>query len=308
VLSVSRRRISQLIQGWKRSLQEPAQYSGLDSSAADLPNPQESAFADRPGAYRLVITTPTSEIDPGEDIVLEIYITGYGTIRGPKVLFYPPPGSAMHMSSEGWAGLPMAMFRGLTGSGEVINLGGDEADPARWRDVFADDIDHDTTSSPRLDVSLIQSEAPIRNPPIKFVLGTKKKPSISSTKEGFIGKLDVLWSRVRLRTEVIWAGLRRKPQPLPVRRISPGTHSFQVFLTYFNGSEWKTDVQIVSVSVRNVFERNHYIAWTAGIVGVGLAVISLVVNIGANWDVVLYILGTIWHWFTVLFRLLTPPY
>jgi hypothetical protein len=41
------------------------------------PDAQNNEFAGNQGEYRLAIRTPTAEINPGEDIVLEIYVTGY---------------------------------------------------------------------------------------------------------------------------------------------------------------------------------------------------------------------------------------
>lgn len=67
----------------------------------DWPTPQNTAYADAPGEYTLVIRTSKPEIDPGDDVALEIHITGYGIIRGPKVTFYPPPGSVTHPSQGG---------------------------------------------------------------------------------------------------------------------------------------------------------------------------------------------------------------
>lgn len=244
---------------------------------ADPPNPQRTVFADKPGAYRLVITTPTPEIDPGEDIILEIYITGYGLIRGAKVLFYPPPESAMGLASEG----PVKGYTELQGTdvvtkGVIINLGTN-----RSRDVFAD-----RDSSLDSDVRIIRTEEMLGPPPINFRVGTKEQRRYSSTREGFIGKLDIYRSHIRLRSKAVRAWLLRKPQLSPLRRVPPGTHSFQVFLTYFNGKEWDTDVQLLNVSVRNWFQQHQFITWTVGILSVVLAFIALVVNIAANWNVI----------------------
>ena len=56
----------------------------------DPPLPQNTRFAKQPGEYRLAIRVSQAEIDPGGEVNLEIFITGYGEIRGAKLVFYPP--------------------------------------------------------------------------------------------------------------------------------------------------------------------------------------------------------------------------
>src|SRR5215204_4175667 len=53
--------------------------------------PQKSKYADKPGEYSLVLRVVKPEVNPGDIIHLQVYITGYGEIHGPKFMFSPPP-------------------------------------------------------------------------------------------------------------------------------------------------------------------------------------------------------------------------
>ena len=66
-------------------------------------NPQNTQFADKPGEYRLAVRSTEAEVAPGSKIDLEIYITGYGQIRGPKIVFYPPKYFISSVAQGGWA-------------------------------------------------------------------------------------------------------------------------------------------------------------------------------------------------------------
>jgi hypothetical protein len=61
----------------------------LDKSPTEAP--RMAPNPDRPGEYRIAIRIVDGEIDPGDKLRLEIYILGYGKIRGSKVSFRPPP-------------------------------------------------------------------------------------------------------------------------------------------------------------------------------------------------------------------------
>jgi hypothetical protein len=53
--------------------------------------PQTALGAEDAGAYEVAPHTTKREIRPGETFELLVHITGYGTIGGAKLVFYPPP-------------------------------------------------------------------------------------------------------------------------------------------------------------------------------------------------------------------------
>lgn len=76
-------------------------------------------------------------------------------------------------------------------------------------------------------------------------------------------------------------GIKKPPLELPLRTrpdIPTGTHGLQFFFTYFNGSEWRTNSQSVSIMVPNWFKRHESWTWGAAIIGVLLALASLLLN------------------------------
>lgn len=262
---------------------------------ADYPNPQKTAFADSPGEYRLVCRTPKPEVNPGEDVTLEVFITGYGRIRGPKVVFYPPKDLVEHTGQGGWVvgrpglGKLMMTTRGFKHDLLVVTLGVDEE--CRWLDHDAF-VDQNPTSS---DVSSIAAEhVQEGNAPITVTFGTKARRRYAPTKSGFLGKLQVLGWRVSGKRRAFWRRVRGRQRPHE-RPLSTGSHNFQVFFTYFNGNVWKTDTQLVSVTVRNLFQRHPYVTWGIGIFG---AVIALGSFIRINSDILSIIVGALRHWLT----------
>jgi hypothetical protein len=66
-----------------------ARYTG---GMANVPpdRPQKGKDAEEFGAYNLSIRALNAEVNPGDEIKLEVFITGYGTIRGAKFVFIPP--------------------------------------------------------------------------------------------------------------------------------------------------------------------------------------------------------------------------
>jgi hypothetical protein len=61
-----------------------------ESSIGPMPKPQNGPNSDSPGAYDLVFRRPRTEVAPGEEAEIEIYITGYGSISNVKFFFMPP--------------------------------------------------------------------------------------------------------------------------------------------------------------------------------------------------------------------------
>lgn len=189
---------------------------------------QNSEFADKPGEYRLVVRPSKPEIAPGEDIDLEIYITGYGKIDSPKLSFYPSYSFVLGLvSPELASSVPPTMMTGESGRFWFASFRGGDA---FFRDTSTQD-------GMNMIVSEVGSEG--------FGIGGEGRPPIL----------------LPLQTH---------------RTIRAGVHNLQFFFTYFNGCEWKTDSQLVSVSVPNFFQRHPYVTWAIGIVGVLLALGSFV--------------------------------
>ncbi len=190
-------------------------------------NSRNAEFAENPGEYRLAVRPSETEIAPGKDVNLEIYITGYGKIHSAKVIFYPPQSFVLGL-------IPTQ-----------ANIGRIHVETgARARYWFAffegDDAFADVRHQP---LNIIASEIGRGyNPPLRLPLRTR-------------------------------------------RTIPTGIHSLQFFLTYFNGSEWKTDSQSVSIAVPNWFRRHEGFTWVAGVSAVVITLLSLALDIADKWDI-----------------------
>lgn len=59
----------------------------------DLPptGPRVGKFADHPGKYRLMHRLNSEQVDPGEVVEIEIYVSGYGQIETSKLVFLVSP-------------------------------------------------------------------------------------------------------------------------------------------------------------------------------------------------------------------------
>jgi hypothetical protein len=226
-------------------------------------HPQKGRDAEKPGEYNLVIRVLTPEVNPGDTIHMEVYITGYGMIRGPKFTFTPPPNFLDEDESRLIHGF-VRPEEGKSISLNVLEFGGDEAKLSEVSFVirlagitgyFADDKDitwkepsifWDTDVPPEYQTPMVATEMKRGRAVVEIYLKTKKR----------------LW----------WGDLpflRSEPG------IYPGTHGFQGHLTYFNGEQWKSSSQSVSVVVPNFFKRHEGITWVAAILGVLIAVAGL---------------------------------
>lgn len=63
-------------------------------------SPQSSRYADKPGSYKLIVESTRSHINPGDAVVLRVFISGYGLIRQPKLRIQPPSSAIVEKESK----------------------------------------------------------------------------------------------------------------------------------------------------------------------------------------------------------------
>jgi hypothetical protein len=148
------------------------------------PAPQNARNSDKPGAYELAIRIKNAEIEPGDAIELELYVTGYGYIDGAKVAFYPPPyfidtkWSSWKYDfgylSEHLAGFGVTENSFSTHVGAVLRISPAGIKPPQWP---APSLFFDTDYDPNEPggVSQIATETRSPNAPIEFRLQTHKE-------------------------------------------------------------------------------------------------------------------------------------
>jgi hypothetical protein len=87
-------------------------------------NPQKGKDAEKPGAYELAVKVDNPTINPGDEIRLTVFITGYGKIEEAKFNFAPPRHfleTQKLRKSLAWAGFGLVSSaisdEGVTGTG-----------------------------------------------------------------------------------------------------------------------------------------------------------------------------------------------
>lgn len=224
---------------------------------ADNRRPRRARNADNPGEYRLAIRSRESEVDPGGELHIEIYITGYGDIQDSKLTFYPPPyfideersSVAYDMRLEegnvrfGAKKLP---FNAITNNvGLVMTWSGLHISNAlNWqKPTYYFDVDAFDSTREDKDLRGIATEYSLGGyAPLEFTLRVSEgAPS--------------------------------------------GSHSLRFFFTYFNGSAWLIDNRVTTILVRSWVRKYERLAVTAGlvlaVVAGGIALLNASLNI---WD------------------------
>lgn len=240
-----------------------------EQQASRMDHFQEGNYALEPGSYALAIRASNPIINPGDAVELEVYITGYGRITGPKVSSTLPP---------------------------------------NFVDTKRSSVSHSFKRPPDGEAtSLATVEFGGREDPISSVGFVSQLAGVS----GYIAEdgTDVDWGEHTLfwdanypgegRTPTIASEMHRGKAPLEVnlqttKQIPPGNHSFQFHLTYFNGEQWQTTSQSVTLVVRNWFQRNQALTWSLGALGILFTVLSLSMNVVVNWDAVRGIIEAVW--------------
>jgi hypothetical protein len=213
--------------------------------------PRMAPNADRPGEYRLAIRILDAEIDPGDELRLEIYIVGYGKIRGSKVSFRPP---LYFIDPEG----SKAVF-GARGAGGRLLWGGkqERMNPEGFTVLMSGLQKEGWEDTPYIDV--LPPEQADKDALGIATIATEKKYGAAPI------------------------GITLKVQD----EAPTGTHNLQFFFTYFNGNEWKSDIQSVDVLVRNWVRRHELFTVVGGVLVALVALLATILSL--VFDVLSYI-------------------
>lgn len=197
-----------------------------------LTGPQSAMGWDHPGSYQLAARTSTREVEAGGNVVIDVFVVGYGLIEGCKVTFYPPlyfidknQSYCYHSMKDnqepggmefGAVKSPLADDRGST---VVLSSGGLRAPGWTYPSLFFDthpQVVHRRTDS--IATELLSSSAPIR---------------------------------YDLRVQ---------------ENIRAGTYTLPLFLTYNDGYTWNSKTTSVDIIVPNWFQRHQLLVWILGTV------------------------------------------
>ncbi len=215
-------------------------------SVPDGGAPQNREFADKCGAYTLVSRMSRAIVDPGDALAVELFITGYGAIRGAKLLVYPSPGIYDTSKSSLTAGCKVVgnrtVFGGQSwpmapGCSFWIDLGTTGVANPRWKGptLFFD---------VRPDTHLIMTEMAFPWTPPE---GDYHGPITLSLKLN--------------------------------DRAAPGAYDIRFVLTYYNGESWVTSAETAQFSVRTWYQRWETWCQTAAVAAALIALLALIAQV-----------------------------
>lgn len=177
--------------------------------------PRNGEGYERPGAYNIATVGNLSVADPGAKLKFEQYITGYGEIKGAKIVVFLSPDlidikESIIQHSLGGVGNELKFGVGkfpIENNSFAFTFGGMAA--KKWK-----------------------SETML------FDINNSSPPFIAT--EQFIGldKTAPFTYSIKLRDD-----------------IKPGDYSMDFYFTYFNGDKWSCVKEQVKFKVRNIFER-----------------------------------------------------
>lgn len=211
-------------------------------------SPREALFAHKFGNYELVARTSSDVLDPGEILVIELYISGYGLIESSKLTFYPSPGVVDSDDKDSY-GLYGIHYKDGIGAwvwgAQRIQLCSDGNTIG-----FTGGLSHPEWKSPTIffDNSEIQIS--------------------TEMKSGGIAPI-----QINLKTK---------------REAKAGIHSIQFLFTYFNGSNWRTSSTTVQFAIHNFFQRYDKFFLILGSIATSIGIIATLLAIFVALKTIIY--------------------
>ena len=185
--------------------------------------------ADKPGAYELAILVSNPVVDGGDQLEIEVYISGYGSIDTPKIAFYPSPAIFDTSKSVVWHSLRRfqdgklgwgAQSSALDPTGCVISLsGGLSLDEVPGKSSWFFDA-HPSSEPNNFQIST-EVKHPEGKSPICLELALSQD-------------------------------------------AKPGPQGVNFVFTYFDGQAWQTKTATATFTVRNFYQRHETGVWIFG--------------------------------------------
>lgn len=201
-------------------------------------SPQLASYADKPGAYSLLIDSSKSHVKPGETVKLRIFISGYGIIRQPKLRVQPP--------SEAFVEKESTISFGLNKVPSGVMEWG-----TTTKELYADGV---TIS---LVGGIIRKDALWDEASFIIDADNKYKTNIILTESSTKGKAPI---ELNIKTK---------------NDVRPGDHVTVFTFVYFNGKNWVTQDSKYNFIVLSWYERNQLAIWVIGtIITLGVFMIN----------------------------------
>jgi hypothetical protein len=221
--------------------------------------PRIKPFYDKPGVYELVTRVNKLQVEGGDTVVINVFITGYGEISKYK-LYYQPSASFFDTAES-----KIIDTLQLTNSGKSARWGYSERKLISvfgtsmtmpwfhnkyWKDST---FIYDTDTNMRFYSIITEAPTTIDN----FLTHKKKDGNLEYEKIGTSVTFPLTFKL------------------LVKHNIDPGNYDFNLYFTYYNGQEWKMSKSATTILYKNVIQRWEIPIWILGFFGVLAVLISL---------------------------------
>lgn len=220
----------------------------IDPASGIHPNtyskPRNKLDADSAGHYELITQLNVAEIEPGEALVIEMYMSGYGNIGGNKIVIERLPPIFILDSPYSFTYVLQYHTIGELNGQPVSQL---------YYPMHS-------IPTPFI-VTFAGAQAPNWKQPTHYL--------DADTSEG--GGLQIIPETATLRAPFT-------VQLATKKGIKPGVYSFPVTYTYFNGQKWAGEQQFVTFKVKDYTERNSTWITVLGLILAFIAIIPLLAD------------------------------
>ena len=221
-----------------------------DSTSTNIMNydllikPQMKRDWNNPGVYELVANLTRSRISKGDSTILSVYITGYG-LSGNCKLFFLPSQAIFDTTSK------------LHNSFTLIKEERGNNGITQYAAKFGGDI----VSMPQTNkISILIHGIKIEGWEYSTIFMDESNDS----------------SDFRILSEERVINPPFKFDLYSRKNIESGDYNINLFLTYFNGKEWKQSKQILPIHINSWFEDHSGYPFWAAVIGIPIAIIALI--------------------------------
>lgn len=202
-------------------------------------SPRRAMHANAPGNYEIIASADKQTIKPGDTLKIGVYITGYGNIEGAKLTLIAPTDFVL---IDGKESLSSTFVRGFYYRlGEPIGI-----------KILKSENQFDGKGS------------------IMHISGTRSNDN-GLFITPFIDKYYIDNTSLSPLTATISTELtigNKAPFEFFLKtntNSTSGIHKLNFYLTYFNGSEWKSSIQSVDIDIPTRYKRNELVIWIFGL-------------------------------------------
>jgi len=215
----------------------------LSNAQSDTILPQSSQInqlALKTGSYNLLLRISNPIVDPGEELYIDVYISGYGLIKFSKLSFLLSPNVFDSSNS--------LICSGFKAYKNEIGFCG------QWNKIDEIGSAIELTAAKKIKNGWLTLYSPYPEGSLHIISETSQQ--LPTDKQAY--------APVNLRMKIH-------------KKARPGPQSIQFVFVYYNGESWVSSVETAQFTVRDFYQRNEW--WIWWIAGIFAAVITILAGI-----------------------------